>query len=273
VNTAVQPLTSLGRSSTGAKSRMAGLLVAAGMLVGQPVVAGAQLLELEGRYWPAAVEARAKIEGGALPGTALDFERDLGIDEEPLADLRLAALTGPNSRLRLAYTHAAYEGDRVVDRDIEFNGTTYLAATRVVSELDLHYARLGWIWQLPLSAGRLRVGPLVEVKGFLVETTLDAPTATPRRRETESVRLVIPTVGLALDLSPLPGVAVFTEASGLSVGQTGHVVDAEAGVRVTLMKLFTLIGGYRVFDVRGEEDASFARLRLSGPFAGATIRF
>ena len=36
---------------------------------------------------------------------------------------------------------------------------------------------------------------------------------------------------------------------------------------------FAIIGGYRLFEVRGEEDSSFAKLRLSGPFVGATLRF
>jgi hypothetical protein len=250
-----------------------GLLVSLGLLAAWSGPAAAQRVELEGRYWPARVRAEAKIEGGSLPGTAVDFERDLGIDEPALADLRLSVLTGPNSRLRLAYTHAGYEGDRVIGRAIEFNGTTYPAMTRVVSELDLHYARLGWMWQLPVIADRLRLGPVLEAKGFVVEATLDAPAITPRRRETEEVALVVPTVGLALDLSLHPAVSVFAEASGLSVGEPGHVVDAEAGVRITLAGYFSLIGGYRLFDVRGEEDRSFARFRLSGPFVGATLRF
>jgi hypothetical protein len=249
------------------------LLVTVGVLVVVPGVAVAQRLELDGRYWPAAVKAEAKIEGGSLPGTEVDFEKDLGVDEPPLADLRLSVLTGPNSRLRLAYTHAGYEGDRVIDRPIEFNGATYPAATRVVSELDLHYARLGWIWQLPVIPDRLRVGPVLELKGFLVEATLDAPATMPRLRETEEVALVIPTVGLALDLRLRPALELFAEVSGLSVGEPGHLVDGEAGVRITLARFFTLAGGYRVFDVRGEEDVSFARFRLFGPFVGATLRF
>ena len=249
------------------------LLVSLVLFVALPGVAEAQRIELDGRYWIPEVSARAKIEGGPLPGTEFDFVKDLGIDDEPLPDLRLSIFTGPNSKLRLGYTHAAFEGDTIIGRTIQFNGTDYPASTRVVSELDLHYLRLGWIWQLPVIPGKLRAGPVLEAKGFLVEATLKAPATTPPLRETEKFAIALPSLGLAIDWSPHPVVDLFAEVSGLTLGDRGHVVDAEAGVRVNLTRFFAIIGGYRLFEVRGEEDSSFARFRLSGPFVGATLRF
>jgi hypothetical protein len=250
-----------------------GLLVGVGLAVVLPGAAAGQRIELDTRYWPAELVAEAKIEGGPLPGTAFDFKKDLGIDDEPLVDLRLAVFTGPNSRLRLAYTRASYEGDTIIGRAVEFNGSTYPAATRVVSELDVHYARLGWIWQLPVIPGKLRVGPVLEAKAFVVGATLEAPATAPALRETERFAIVLPSVGLALDLSLRQAVDLFAEVSGLTLGDLGHVVDAEVGVRISPIKYLTISGGYRFFDVRGEEDKSFARLRLSGPFGGVTVRF
>jgi hypothetical protein len=249
------------------------LSVSLGLLVALPAVAAAQRIELDAQYWGPAIGAEAKIEGGPLPGTAFDFKKDLDIDDEPLVDLRLHLFTGPNSRLRLAYTRANYEGDTILARTIEFNGTVYPVATRVLSELDLHYARLGWIWQLPVIPGTLRVGPVLEAKAFVASATLEARQTAPALRETERLAIVIPTAGLALDASPHPRVELFAEVSGLTLGDPGHVVDAEAGVRVRLVSFLTITGGYRFFEARGEEDRSFARLRLSGPFVGAAFRF
>jgi hypothetical protein len=249
------------------------LLVSVGLFVALPGVAAAQHIELDARYWRPDVSARAKIEGGSLPGTAFDFGSDLGIEDEPLADLRLSVFTGANSKLRLAYTHAAFEGDTIIGTPIQFNGTDYPAMTRVVSDLDVHYLRLGWIWQLPVIPGALRVGPVLEAKGFIVEATLKAPATTPPLRETETLAIAVPTVGLAIDASPHAVVDLFVEASGLTLGARAYVVDAEAGVRVTPIKFLSITGGYRFLEVRGEEGQSFARLRLSGPFVGATFRF
>src|SRR5947209_753526 len=138
------------------------------------------------------------------------------------------------------------------------------AAQRI--EMDGRY------W-LPVIPGKLRVGPVLEAKGFVVEATLKAPATTPPLRETEKFAIALPSIGLAIDWSPHPVVDLFAEVSGLTLGDRGHVVDAEAGVRVNLTRFFAIIGGYRLFEVRGEEDSSFARLRLSGPFVGATLRF
>ena len=84
---------------------------------------------------------------------------------------------------------------------------------------------------------------------------------------------MIPSAGLALDLSLHPLIDLFAEGSALTLGDRGRVIDAEAGVRVHLVKFLTMIAGYRFFEVRGEEDHSFARLQLSGPFVGVTFRF
>src|SRR6266576_4842545 len=103
--------------------------VSLALLFAGPGIAVAQRIEVEGRAWIPEISARAKIEGGsASPGTPIDGGRDLGIDTEPLPELRLSIFTGPNSRLRLAYTHARWDGDAVIGRDVEFNGTRFPAA-------------------------------------------------------------------------------------------------------------------------------------------------
>jgi hypothetical protein len=50
----------------------------------------------------------------------------------------------------------------------------------------------------------------------------------------------------------IPRVLKFGEASGLPAGDLGHIVDAEAGVH---------------------DGGDFAKLRLSGPFVGVSLRF
>src|SRR5256885_14575202 len=50
----------------------------------------------------------------------------------------------------------------------------------IMSDLDLHYARLGWIWQPWLIPERLRLCPILEAKAFVAEMTLEAPALVPR---------------------------------------------------------------------------------------------
>src|SRR5207247_9734408 len=147
-------------------------------------------------------------------------------------------------------------GQPLIERATQSNGSVCPASAGVVSDLDLHYARLGWIWQLPVITDKLRVGPVVEAKAFVASATLDAPATTPRLRETERVAVVIPSAGLALDLSLHPLIDLFAEGSALPLGDRGRVIDAEAGVRVHLVKFLTMTRGYRFVEVRGGWDHS-----------------
>ena len=59
----------------------------------------------------------------------------------------------------------------------------------------------------------------------------------------------------------------------MTFGSLGHVVDAEAGLRFIPIRFLTLSAGYRVFDVRIDLDDDLAKLQLTGPFIGASVRF
>src|SRR2546426_2207327 len=81
--------------------------VSLALLFAGPGIAVAQRIEVEGRAWIPEISARAKIEGGSSsPGTPIDLGRDLGIDTEPLPELRLSIFTGPDRKsTRLNSSH------------------------------------------------------------------------------------------------------------------------------------------------------------------------
>lgn len=246
------------------------IFLVAALLVLTPGLALAQILEAEGRYWFPDLKSSAKIESDAIEGTRIDFEDDLGLDAEDMPEARLSLGVGSN-RVRFAYTRASLQGDQTLQQDITFEGTTFNASTRVESDFEFHYGRVGWIWTPPLIPGLLRLGPMFEVKGFLADIELRAPAAGVR--ESATLPFVLPTVGLAAEVSPVSAVRLFAEISGLPAGDYGYLVDAEAGLRIVPIRFFTLSAGYRYFDVRAGDDEDFARLRLAGPFVGASFRF
>src|SRR5262245_40571028 len=140
-----------------------------------PGLAPAQLIELEGRYWFADIDARAKVESGSLPGTSIDFKDDLGVDDIANApELRLTFGLPLNNKIRLAYTYLHFEGDSTLERSINFNGSTFAANTRVDSDLKIHYGRLGWIWQPLAIPNLLKVGPMLDLKGVVLEATVES---------------------------------------------------------------------------------------------------
>ena len=253
---------------------MAGRMLLAGLLVlVTSGTAAAQVLDIEARYWLADLDGSAKIEGDSIPGTSLDLDGDLDVEDADLLELRLTIGTGLNSKLRFAYTYGEFDGNRTLDQSIEFAGTTFAAGSRVESDIAVHYGRIGWAWQFLAVPGIFKIGPLLEVKGLVVDTSLRGRAAGDAVRESALVPMVFPTVGLMANVTPLDWLEIFAEVSGIPFGDLGHIVDADAGVRVTPLPLLSIFAGYRLLDARIDIDDDVAELTLSGPFLGASVRF
>ncbi|NIQ37689.1 MAG: DUF4124 domain-containing protein [Proteobacteria bacterium] len=230
-------------------------------------------LEFEGSFWITDLTAEAKVTNSII-GTDIDLKADLGIEDENLLDLRVVWHTGPRTELRLAYTRAEYSGDENIARTLEFGGETFTAGARVITDVDIEYIRFGWTWQfVDIANGTVKFGPLLEAKGFLLDMSLEAPSLIPPVEESEKFAGALPTVGAVLDINPHKVVNVFAEISGIYAGKYGHFFDGEAGVKIIPIKYLTVVGGWRLLDLKIEDDPDFAELRLSGPFVGATLRF
>ena len=247
------------------------LLLAALLVLLAPDRTVGQIVDVEGRYWFTELDASTRVESGSIPGTRIDFGQDLDLDDANVPEIRLTFATGLNSKLRLAYLQGDFDGETTLGQSIQFSGTTFGANTRVDTDLDLYYGRIGWTWQFPVVPGMFRIGPLVEVKGVVIDATIRSRTT--GFRESALLPMAFPTVGAMLSVTPISALDIFAEVSGMTFGSYGHIVDAEAGVRFIPIRFLTLSAGYRVFDVRVEHDDDFAKLKLTGPFIGASVRF
>jgi len=239
-------------------------------------------VEFEGRYWMPRIRtmeidlADDSIPAGVDVESTIDFQDELGIDDANFPQGQFRWFTGPNSWIRAEYTPLAFDGDEVLEKAIEFGGQVYEAGTRVTSDLDIHYVRLGWGWQfLDLADGAFRAGTLLEAKGFYLDATLKTPDLDPDERisETETLAFALPTVGVVVDATPIEPVRLFGEISGLYAGSYGHFFDAEAGVKVIPWRYFTLTAGYRVVSVAADLDDDSADFTLDGFFVGGSLRF
>ncbi|MFH1176148.1 MAG: hypothetical protein V1750_01980 [Acidobacteriota bacterium] len=247
--------------------------VAAIVMLLAPAALAQPKVEIEGRYWKSTLAADARVGNGEL-GTAFDFKDDLGMTDKNITDLRLIFNTGPRSRIRLGYLQVAYAGDASVSRTIEFSGQTYTVGTRVLSALDKKYGRLGWIWQFVNAGnGAFRLGTLLEVKQLAIEARLAANELQPPERASEKFDAMLPTIGLALDIVPHRGLDIFAELSGISAGSKGSMVDGEAGIKIVPVPSLAIIASYRVLELKYKDKPDYANLKISGPFAGLSLRF
>jgi hypothetical protein len=240
-----------------------------------PCVAVAQkdvTIELEGRWWWTDLKGKMKVTDSNGVGTDIDLKNDLDIKDGGWPELRLTWYTGKNSRIRIAYTQLDYDGDANLQKTILFDGTTYDVGARVVTDLDIKYASLGWAWQfINIDNGFFKLGTLIEAKGFWTAATLEAPDLAIR--EKEKFTFVLPTIGAALDLNPHKMLNIFAEGSGLYAGNYGYMYDVEAGVKLIPIKILSIKGGYRLLEFEAEHHDDFAKVRVHGPFVGVTVRF
>jgi hypothetical protein len=249
------------------------VLAACAMVLAWHGAAGAQIMEVEGRYWLTDVEGSVRVNNSLLSATTVDLKEDLNLEvrNEGAPELRLTFFLPFANKIRFAYARIDMESDATLDETIQFAGSTFTVGTRVESDLDGHYGRLGWAWQFLGIPGLFKVGPLIEVKGLYIDASISS--TTPPRRESEAFPLLLPTIGVALDFTPLRALHLFAEASGIPAGDLGHFIDAEVGVRFFLFGPLMVTASYRFFDLKVEDDEDFVKFRLSGPSFGAGLRF
>jgi hypothetical protein len=241
------------------------------VLISAAAVFAEPLVEFEGRYWITNFNSKLRVSDSGL-GTEINLKSDLGMKSENFPEGRFTWFTGKNSRIRIAYTQESFSGDNMLDRTIEFSGKTYPANSTVISNLDIKYGRVGWIWQFINIADIVKFGTEVDVKLFDAKAKLSAPNMDIN--ESKAFFFGLPTLGLALDVTPpVVPIDAFAEATGMAAGKYGYCYDVEAGVKFVPIKFVNIEGGYRIFYMKAENDQDFAKLRLTGPFVGATIRF
>ena len=254
------------------------VLLVASCLVPVGTLSSAQVLELEGRYWPAALTATVRVTGdhANVPSdiSTINLKSDLGLKDKNLKDFRLTLFTGPNSRLRVANVKMDYNADQNITRTILFNGQLYTVGARVLTTLNLDYWRYGWVWEFVGGpSSKVKFGTLLEAKKISVDAGLSAPELAPPVAERKSFSATVPTVGLVLDINPSRMLNIFAEVSGMSLGNKGHAWDGEAGLKLVLGSHLVASGGYRYFDLEVDDKPDFAKLKNSGPFLGAGLRF
>ncbi len=244
-------------------------LVAAAVFA--PVLPAQRAVEFEGRYWVPQMSGRVRVDQNGV-GTDIDARRDLGIPDTNFPEGRFTFQGAGRNRLQFTYTPIDYTGDADVTRTVIFNGRQYTLGTRVVSDLEVKHLQLGWAYQfINVRDGAFKLGTLVEAEGFLMKGRLQAPAL--KITEQEDISVGLPTAGLAVDINPHRKVNVYAQASGMKVGDYGHYIGGEAGVKVRPAGPLFLTAGYRVFNLRAQVAPDFARLDLHGPFVGAGLRF
>lgn len=246
-------------------NRRAGAQIAAAVDAVKPVS-----VSLMGGYWFPRLDSRIQVSNGGVTGTLINATDALGIENDSFFEIRGGLTLLGSHHLNFRYLPIRYSGDRVISQSITFAGQTYTAGTRVVSNLDADYFRLGYQYDL-IRLPVVSLGLQFDARYFAGEARLAS--SIPAIDEKKEGRFGFPTVGIAARVHPLPYISGEAEVGGVSAGRYGHFIEAEGAIVFTPVRYVSIAGGYRILDFAAKNRGDQVDLRLQGPFIKGTVRF
>lgn len=240
-----------------------------------------------GAYW-AGISSVARVEPSnpRIPGTTIDFESDLDLDDsEALPSVTAGVRLGGNWSIDAEYYALAREGTRSAGRTIVFDDVVFDVNAAVSSRFDSDIYRLtvGYAF---FRNQNLELGGALGVHGtdFDIELAGEASIGgTPvaggvvRRKK---VFVPLPTVGVFGTFQVAPKVVVNARVDYLSLSidrYDGRLLNAQAAVSYRVMKHLDIGAMWRSVDYRlGIERDRWqgqVRYRFSGPALLARLVF
>lgn len=224
-----------------------------------------------GMYWFPDLSGTVQTFDPVIGGTEFDIKDDVGIGDEEFPSgevfLRLSRVT-----FRVGYTPVKFDGNQQLTREIRFGDQIFALNENVVSHLDLEMIDGEVQFDLlrpDVVAVAFNLGLIVKVKYVDGEVELRSSTVA----ETRDFKAPIPMVGVAAGVGFLKDmVRVDARASG--IGYSGnHLFEGDAYASFAPLPFFRIQGGYRLIDLKIDEDDIVADLELKGPYVGAQLSF
>jgi len=226
---------------------------------------------VRGSYWFPDLSAKVQTFDPAPVGTKFDAKDDLGVGDENFLSGE-AFLRAGRFHLRAGYTPLSFDGNKTLTTNIVFNGQTFAISENVISSLDVKMldAEIQVDLLRPdLIAASFYLGLIGKVKVVDGEVELRSATGT----EKKDFQAPIPMVGVAAGVGFLEDM-VRADARAAGVSYSGnHLFEGDAYLSFIPFPFLRIQGGYRLIDLKVDEDDIVAELTLKGPYAGAQISF
>jgi hypothetical protein len=209
-------------------------------------------------------------ESPTLPGTEINAEDDLGLDDfQLLPQVELTLLPGERHLVRLSAFAVHRTADKQIEREISFDNEDYLVGERVDSLLNLTMFGLTYGYRFVVA----RRGELSATFGIQV-ANVEANAVVRSRvvRESESGVAPLPLLGFEGRFDFTPRWAVEARGQYLTVNEdevNGSILDGRVAVTWRVNPYLALGLGYRTFqidvDSADEDTPGFVDLSIDGP--------
>jgi hypothetical protein len=256
--------------------RIARLLVLACVclwpLAGRAAGAEGGLFGAEAKLWNPKVGAEFKSSTSLFDGTNIDIDKDLNLDTAKNIPY-LKIWLGGRQRLAASATRIKLDGDTTLDDQIVFDGHTYAVGEKITTKLEADIYRLAWEadW---ISNDLFKIGTILGADYFDVSASIESKTT--GIKEAEDVKGPVPIIGLLAEVNLIWGLSVYGEAAGIGGKYhdvKGSLLEAEAGLKLTLFGKASLSAGWRQMNVKVEDEDNKFALQLGGATVGLGVRF
>ena len=197
---------------------------------------------------------------GSEDADFIDFDDDLGFQDERLFDARGILQFGRGRKLRVSYTPLDYSGDQDAPKTFTYGSTRYERFTRVRSSVIGGYYSADIEWDFVQRPWGY-LGLLIGAKGIDVDATV--VDVADNVREVDTYRVPIPVAGIT-GRAYSQRFSVEAEISGLSIGARGHMYDANGTLRFHVSDRLALQGGYRLLRLTGKDENDELNLKMGG---------
>ncbi|UCG66750.1 MAG: hypothetical protein JSW12_07005 [Deltaproteobacteria bacterium] len=224
-----------------------------------------------GYYWFPSLDGTVKVDEANIIGDTIDFENDLGIEDEDYPTGEAFVGLGRH-HLSLTYTNIDYSGSKTLTRTIVFKGETYVINSLVTSSIeyqmiDFHY-QYDFLNLENILAG-FSLGGVFQVKYLDGEVNLK----TTGLDEKEDFTIPIPMVGLNLHIGLISDM-LEARLKGTAMSYSGNTIyEIMADISLTPLPFIDIHGGYKTFVIDIDEDDVMLDSDMSGPYVALTVSF
>jgi len=224
-----------------------------------------------GYYWFPSLDGTVKVDEANIIGTTIDFDNDLGIEDEDYPSGEVFVGFGRH-HLSLTYTDIDYSGSHTLTRTIWFKGKPYTIGSLVTSSIeyqmiDFHY-QYDFLDLENVLAG-FSLGGVLQVKYLDGEVSLK----TTGLDEKEDFTIPIPMVGLNLHIGLISDI-LEARLRGTAMSYSGNTIyEIMADISLTPLPFIDIHGGYKTFVIDIDEDDVMLDSDMSGPYVALTVSF
>ncbi len=228
-------------------------------------------------FWFPSADVALSSESLGIPGSLIDFKRDLGLTNPRLPALELVLRPARRHKFRLEFIPINFTQTATLPRAIIFNGQLYNTGLAVNSVLDWKAFRFGYEYDF-IVKNQFFVGVVAELKYTDVTATLAAPAV--KLNEFDHAQAPIPAIGGIGRYYVVPNISITGELTAFKLpnnlvkDSSGHYVDLDIYGTLNFTDNIGVKGGYRSMDLgyafKTTDSGTFT---MKGLYFGAVLRY